>query len=79
MPLLDKGTDVWRPVAAEPVSDATYRILGSIPDIPDIPDGEQWAFLPGTIVRCEFKLLLGDHGVKALQRVPCEQVEVQRQ
>jgi hypothetical protein len=29
--LLDEGTDVWRPVAAEHIRDDIYRIVGEIP------------------------------------------------
>ena len=45
MPLLNEGTDVWRPVNATQLSAATYRIEG------EMPDDEEWAFPPGTIVR----------------------------
>lgn len=48
MPLL--GTDVpsWRPVLAEPIDGNTFRISRHQPS----PEGEQWAFPPGSIVRC---------------------------
>jgi hypothetical protein len=49
MPLLDEGTDVWRPVDGEPLAGSGYRILGSM------PEDERWAFQPGTIVRCEWR------------------------
>jgi hypothetical protein len=44
MPLLNEGTEVWRPVAVEPLSNGTYKILGPI------PEDEEWAFPPGSIV-----------------------------
>ena len=44
--LLDEGTAVWRPVAAEPVSSGVFRLTGSV------PDGESWEFQPGEKVRC---------------------------
>ena len=47
MPLIDEGTEVWRPVEAEPVGDGAWRVLGPV------PYGETWAFAPGTVVRCE--------------------------
>lgn len=51
MPLLNEGVDVWRPVDATHVSSDTYRIEGAI------PDHEDWAFAPGSVVRCERKML----------------------
>lgn len=45
MPLLNEGTDVWRPVEAEALSAGRYRILGPV------SDSEEWAFVPGSIVR----------------------------
>jgi hypothetical protein len=45
--LLDEGTDVWRPVSAEQISDEIYRITGSPPD-----DTETWQFFTGDTVRC---------------------------
>lgn len=47
MPLLDEGTDVWRPVEAIRDGDG-YLVLGPMP-----PD-EAWKYAPGTVVRCEF-------------------------
>lgn len=44
MPLLNEGTDVWRPVAVKSLDDGTYQILGPM------PDDEQWTFAPGSIV-----------------------------
>jgi hypothetical protein len=51
--LLDEGTPVWRPVAAEPVGPRLFRLLGPM------PDDERWKFSPGTIVRCENRSLSG--------------------
>jgi hypothetical protein len=44
MPLLDEGTEVWRPVQAEAQSSNAYLILGPM------PEGEAWAFPPGSVV-----------------------------
>ncbi|WP_339952134.1 hypothetical protein [uncultured Albimonas sp.] len=44
MPLLDEGTPVWRAVAAQPLPDGAFRILGPA------PGGERWAFPPGAHV-----------------------------
>ena len=41
---------VWRPVEAEAVGGA-FRIVS------DCPDGEQWEFQPGDVVRCEMRSL----------------------
>jgi hypothetical protein len=48
--LPDESVAVWRPVEAEPVGDA-FRIVD------DCPDGEQWEFQPGDVVRCEMRTL----------------------
>ncbi len=48
--LLDEGVDVWRPVQAAPVA-GTLRL----PD--QAPSDEVWRFPPGSLVRCEPKLL----------------------
>lgn len=47
VPLLDEGTDVWRPVLAERVAPGLFRLNGPI------PEGELWQFQPGEVVRCE--------------------------
>jgi hypothetical protein len=56
--LLDEGVEVWRPVAAVKVGEGTYRLEDQA------PGGERWAFPPGSIVRCEERLLTegGDPG-----------------
>ncbi|GAA4752525.1 hypothetical protein GCM10023264_19320 [Sphingomonas daechungensis] len=51
MPLLNEGVDVWRPVEATALTADTYRVEG------DVPDDEEWAFDPGSIVRCESRKL----------------------
>lgn len=52
--LLNEGVDVWRPVAAEPVSGGVYRLASAEP-----PPDESWEFPPGAVVRCELKRLSG--------------------
>lgn len=47
VPLLDEGTDVWRPVEALRVAEDVYFILGTM------PGDEVWAFPPGSKVRCK--------------------------
>jgi hypothetical protein len=45
--LLDEAVSVWRPVEAERVRDGVFLL----PDA--APDDEEWAFKPGSRVRCE--------------------------
>lgn len=47
MPLLNDGTDAWRPVEAIKITDLGYMVTENAP-----PD-EEWAFQPGHILRCE--------------------------
>lgn len=60
MPLLNEGVDVWRPIDATQVSSDTYRVEGPT------PDHEEWAFPPGSVVRCERKLLSGGEALTAV-------------
>ena len=55
MPLLNEGTEVWRPVQAEPLGGDLFRVLGKGPDL------EVWQFPPGTVVRCRERLFNGSH------------------
>ncbi len=41
IPLIEEGTQVWRPVSAERLSEGIFRILGPT------PEDELWAFGPG--------------------------------
>jgi hypothetical protein len=61
--LLDEGVDVWRPVEATAGGDDTFRL----PD--EAPEGELWRFPPGSVVRCQQKLLSDGERL-----VACEQV-----
>jgi hypothetical protein len=47
VPLLDEGTEVWRPATAVTHGRGRYRITSIA------PDGETWAFNGGDIVRAE--------------------------
>ena len=49
VPLLDEGTDVFRPALGVFVSPDVIRVLA--PDGYD-PDDEHWEFPPGSEVRC---------------------------
>jgi hypothetical protein len=61
--LLNEGTDVWRPVEAIAV-DGGYQLIA--PHDYD-PDDEEWAFPPGSNVRCEKRTMSG--GFSALVAV----------
>ena len=64
MPLLDEGVDVWRPVEATHLSTGAYLVEG------EVPVGEEWAFDPGTVVRCERKRFSGgEEGLTAVEVV----------
>ena len=54
MPLLDEGTDVWRPVPAWKIDRDTYIVLR--PEWYDADD-ENWEFPPGSTVVCETKTI----------------------
>jgi len=47
IPLVDEGTEVWRPVQATHLAGDLYRVNGYM------PANEEWAYAPGAIVRCE--------------------------
>ena len=62
MPLLNEGTDVWRPVRARHVSDDLYCIEQ------EAVDDEEWAFAPGSTVICERKTFTdGYQGLAAVK------------
>ena len=46
--LLGEGSDVWRSVAADGISESVYRIKEG-----PIPETEFWEFQPGTVVKVE--------------------------
>ena len=61
MPLLNEGTDVWRPVDAERLGPDTFRVIG-----PE-PNHEEWMFTPGAIVRAITKRFAdGKEGIVAI-------------
>ena len=63
MPIRDEGTDVWRPVQAKRRNDGNYEVLGPM------PEGEEWAFVPGAIVRCRNQVLSGGDSVVANEQI----------
>ena len=61
--LLADGTRVWRPVAAQHVSENSYRLIGRQ------PEGEVWPFAEGDVVRCELRTLSGGATLVAYEKV----------
>ena len=49
IPLLNEGTDCWRPVEAEQIGTNSYRILQIK------PDDEEWPIGAGDIVTCKLR------------------------
>ncbi len=54
VPLLDEGTEVWRPAEAEHMGGYRYRIVSSA------PADERWRFNKGEIVRVRTNSLSGE-------------------
>jgi hypothetical protein len=63
MPLLNEGTDVWRPVEALHIMGDRYQIADAV------PEGEEWAFAPGSYVTCGWKVF--SDGQQALIAICC--------
>jgi hypothetical protein len=63
MPLMDEGTECWRPVHARRVATDIYEIAAG-----DKSDDEQWAFPNGSRLRCrEHVFADGKMGFVALE------------
>ena len=62
MPLVNDGTDVWRPVEAMKIARLGYMVTE------DAPPDEQWAFQPGHILRCEERHLSGETHLVAVTK-----------
>jgi hypothetical protein len=54
--LLDEAVDVLRPVPAEPLGGAMFRIRSDAV----VPDDEVWEFVPGDEVMCHEQVHDGD-------------------
>ena len=66
--LKNEGTDVWRPVKSQKLSDNLYLILEN-KDIFD-PDNEEWEFIPGQKVLCKEKRFQdGKTGLVAVEEI----------
>jgi hypothetical protein len=62
LPLLDEGTDCWRPVQAQKIKDDVYEICSMQ------PEDENWAFTAGCRVRCRSrKFSSGETGLVAYE------------
>jgi hypothetical protein len=61
VPLLNEGTNVWRPVEAEHLGDDRYRI------IQEQPEDEEWLVASGQTVQCTpFRFSDGAEGLAAM-------------
>jgi hypothetical protein len=49
MPLLNEGTDAWRPINGTPLQGGVYMVEGPM------PEDETWQFLPGTVIQIKWK------------------------
>lgn len=63
VPLLNEGTDVWRPVLAFRRSDDLFEIASKNDD----PEDEVWGFGSGSLVRCESRQLAGGARLVAVE------------
>lgn len=56
IPLLGEDIDVWRPAQAYQIDENRYKILAPIVYG---TKNEQWKFIPGSIVHCEYVTTTG--------------------
>ena len=71
VPLINEGTEVWRPVEAEPISDALFRVESKA------PDDEQWGYASGQIVAVQQRTWSsGDHGLIATRLGPQARIDL---
>jgi hypothetical protein len=61
--LVEEGAEVWRPAQAKEVKEGWFLMLPA-PDYPTLD--EQWEFPPGSVVRCEKRVLSGDEVLVAI-------------
>jgi hypothetical protein len=54
MPLVEEGTDCWRPVRAVRIAEDIFEIIDQI------PSDESWKFAPASRVRCRNRIFGGD-------------------
>ena len=66
IPLLNEGVPVLRPTRGEVMSQGIYRILPT----PDYDaEVEEWAFPPGSLVRCEYENHDGERMFVAQEKI----------
>ena len=66
VPLLDEGTEVWRPVEAIKIGEGIYRIVSDNQK----PDDELWKYVTGDIVRCIRQMLSsGFESIVAIEKI----------
>lgn len=53
MPLLNEGTDVYRPVYGNLITDNIYQVETSIEGLSPEQLDEEWLFPLGSVVKCE--------------------------
>lgn len=53
MPLLNEGTDVYRPVYGNLITDNTYQVGTSVEGLSPEQLDEEWLFPLGSIVKCK--------------------------
>ena len=66
--LLNEGTPVWRPVLAERMGHAEYRLIAPRGPRGYDPEDEEWEFEPGTLVICEERQIGGEMVKVAVRR-----------
>lgn len=64
--LLEEGTEVFRPTNAVYISNEAFKLL---PCEGYDPEDEKWEFLPGSIVRCEKRVLEGKEIMLAVKKI----------
>ncbi|OZC01679.1 hypothetical protein [Rubricoccus marinus] len=64
LPLLNEGTDCWRPVEATKVGPDHFRIVS------ERPEDEEWPYRSGEVVRCRWRQFQDDEGWEVVAVVP---------
>jgi len=76
VPMLNEGTDVWKPVMAQPISSATYRIVSEPLD----PEDEEWAYRAGQEVAVEEHVFQdGNRGLVAVAKAAHARLDLTRE
>lgn len=76
VPMLNEGTDVWKPVMAQPISSAAYRIVSE----PIDSDDEEWAYRAGQEVAVEEHVFQdGNRGLVAIGKAAHARLDLTRE